>query len=483
MNVLRTVRRTIRRYGLIEPGETIVVGVSGGPDSLCLLHILRQLAPALDSDLHVAHLNHGLRGMDADADADFVQSLAARWCLPCTAAKADVATMAQQPGLSLEEAARDARYTFLTGLALDLDSRCIAVGHNADDQTETVLMHWLRGSGLAGLRGMMPVSHLNQLRLIRPLLLVPRAQILHYCQEHDLQPRFDRSNEDTTFYRNRLRHQLLPLLEEYNPQIRRILRHTATVVADDHQLMRSLLLDVWPTVVREQTESRIVFDLPAYRQQPLSLQRSLLREAVSRLRQSLRNVGFDHIERALWSLRESDAGTRITLTAGLEAVLGYNRFAIGDEGLSLPAEDVPQMAEPQRSLPLAGTIRLQDSPWEVQVRQGEITSLPPWWSSNPDPWQAWLDADSLGPAPFLRVRQPGDRFQPLGMGGHGKLLGEFFTNNKVPTAARDRWPLLATSASQIAWVCGLRVDERARVTPVTQRVVHIRFIRTDESRT
>jgi tRNA(Ile)-lysidine synthase len=483
MNVLRTVQRTIRRYGLIEPGETIVVGVSGGPDSLCLLHILRQLTLALDADLHVAHLNHGLRGMDADADADFVQNLAARWRLPCTAAKADVATMAQQPGLSLEEAARNARYNFLALLACDLESRCIAVGHNADDQTETVLMHWLRGGGLAGLRGMMPVSNLNQLRLIRPLLHVPRAQILHYCQEQGLQPRFDRSNEDTTFYRNRLRHQLLPLLEDYNPQIRRILRHTATVVADDHQLLRSLLLDVWPTVVREETGSRIVFDLPAYRQQPPSLQRSLLREAISRLRHGLRDVSFVQIERALWTLRESHAGTRVTLVTGLEAVLGYNRFAIGDEGLALPPREAPQLAVPHRSLPLSGALRLQDSPWEIQTRQLEVADLPPSWNTNPDPWQAWLDADVLGPVPFLRVRQAGDRFQPLGMKGHHKLLGEFFTNNKVPAAVRDRWPLLSTSDSHIAWVCGLRVDERARVTSATRQAIHIRFVRTHESRT
>lgn len=482
MNVLRTVQRSIQRYGLIEPGETVVVGVSGGPDSLCLLHTLGQLATGLDASLHVAHLNHGLRGLDADSDAAFVQSLAASWHVPYTIAEADVAAMARQPGLSLEEAARNARYAFLTRLALDLDSRCIAVGHNADDQTETVLMHWLRGSGLAGLRGMAPATTVNQVRLIRPLLQIPRSQILRYCQEQGLKPRFDRSNEDTTIYRNRLRHRLLPLLEDYNPQIRRILRNAATVLADDYQLLRSLLLDTWPAVVRVETESLIVFDLLAYREQPPSLQRSLLREAISRLRHGLRDVSFVHIEKALWILQESNAGTRVTLTAGLEAVLGYNRFAIGDEGLALPPGDVPQLVVPRLSLPLSGVVRLQDTSWDVQVAQLDIASLPPSWSANPDPWQAWLDSDVLGPAPFLRVRHPGDRFQPLGMEGHHKLLGEFFTNSRVPAAARDQWPLLAMSDSEIAWVCGLRVDERARVTPSTRRTVHIRFIRTHESR-
>ncbi len=164
-DLLHQVRRTIRRYDLLRDGMALVVGVSGGPDSLCLLHLLSRLAPEMGLRLHVAHLNHGLRGADADADADFVAQFAAGLGVPCTGGRADVAALAREAGLSLEEAARQARYRFLAEVAADADADTIAVGHNADDQAETVLMHFLRGSGVAGLRGMLPKTQLDEFRV------------------------------------------------------------------------------------------------------------------------------------------------------------------------------------------------------------------------------------------------------------------------------------------------------------------------------
>ena len=165
MDLLNQVRQTIERNRLLSPGETVVVGVSGGPDSLCLLHLLCRLRDEYDLRLHVAHLHHGLRGYDADADAEFVRALAAGWQLPCTVEYADVPTLACEHRLAVEEAARRARYTFLARVAGAVGAQTIAVGHNADDQAETVLMHYLRGSGLAGLRGMLPVISLEDYRL------------------------------------------------------------------------------------------------------------------------------------------------------------------------------------------------------------------------------------------------------------------------------------------------------------------------------
>jgi tRNA(Ile)-lysidine synthase len=210
-DLLARVRRYARRYGLLAAGETVVVGVSGGPDSLALLHLLRRLSAELGLSLRVAHLNHGLRGAMADEDASFVASLAASWGLPCTVGQMDVRSTAA--GRSLEEAARQARYRFLAEVA-GAAAGTIAVGHNADDQAETVLMHFLRGTGVAGLRGMLPRTALadyrlgipakGQLWLVRPLLGVPRRDIEVYCAKNELEPRFDRSNEDLTFFRNRL---------------------------------------------------------------------------------------------------------------------------------------------------------------------------------------------------------------------------------------------------------------------------------------
>lgn len=490
MNIVHEVQRTIRRYRLFNPGDTVLVGVSGGPDSLCLLHMLAALAPEWGAQLHVAHLHHGLRGAAADADAAFVAETAAAWGLPYTVGYADVGVLAAETGASLEEAAREARYAFLGRLAAERGAPVVAVGHNADDQAETVLMHFLRGSGLAGLRGMQPQSPfpleksstvhdqppIVKLRLIRPLLFIPRAQILGYCMDHNLRPRFDRSNEDTTYFRNRLRHELLPLLETYNPQVRRILASTAAVLADDYELLRDDVLATWPHVVVQENGQRLVLDLAAWRNLPTALQRGVLRMAIARLRATLRNVNYVHVDNAYWLLREGHTGDRMTLPAGLELALGYDCFAMGDEGVELPLNDLPQLDVEWLPLSMPGTTPL--SGWQVETTLLAPADLPAEWPNNADPWQAWLDADVLGPAPALRTRQAGVRFQPLGMAGRSKLLAELFTNVKIPAPARDRWPLLVTTAGAIAWICGLRLDERAKVTPTTQHVIHARLRRT-----
>ncbi len=485
MDMLRAVRRTVQRYRLLNAGDTVVIGVSGGPDSLCLLHVLRALALEFGARLHVAHLHHGLRGAEADADAAFVANLAADYSLPFTGERVDVTALASQTGASLEEAAREARYAFLGRLAEQIGAAAVAVGHNADDQAETVLMHLLRGSGLAGLRGMQvrsafPLPTLSPLkqplslagcRLIRPLLFTSRQDILTYCAAHGLTPRCDRSNEDTTFFRNRLRHELLPYLERYNPQIRRILGSTAAVLADDYDLLRQDLADAWPKVVWREEGDRLVLRLNVWRRLPTALQRSVLREAIHRLRATLRNINYIHVDNAFWLLHEGTAGDRMTLPAGLELVLGYDRFAIGNTGVDLPLDDLPQLLADRLSLPLTGCVNLGG--WQVETTLLGPADLPPAWRNNTDPWQAWLDADVLGPEPALRIRQAGESFQPLGMGGRHKPLAEYFTNAKIPAAARPRWPLLVTTTGDIAWACGLRVDERAQVTPATQRIVHV----------
>lgn len=455
----------------------------------------------MELQLHVAHLEHGLRGEESEADAEFVAETAAAWGLPCTVAHADVRGMAKQRGLSVEEAARQARYAFLGRLAEELGAHVVAVGHNADDQAETVLMHLLRGSGLAGLRGMRPSTRLEglrlemagpaaagegqesgrsplttEVRLIRPLLFLPRADVLAYAKAHGLQPRFDRSNEDTTLFRNRLRHELLPLLETYNPQIREVLQRTAAVLGDDYEVLREQLGVTWPEVARQEAEERLVFDLQRWQALPPGLQRSILREGISRLRRSLRNINYGHVESAREALGQGTAGHRVTLPAGLELVIGYRRFALGGEGVQLPAGDVPQLDQARVALAVPGTTALDaGGEWRVATARMAVAKLPGGWRDNPDPWQAFLDATVVGTAPALRRRQEGDRFQPLGMGGRSKLLAEVFTNAKVPAAARDRWPLLVTTGGDIAWVCGLHVDERAKVTNRTSQVLHLRL--------
>ncbi|MGQ9458950.1 MAG: tRNA lysidine(34) synthetase TilS [Anaerolineae bacterium] len=490
-DVQAKVAEAARRHNLFpEAGEPLVVGVSGGADSLCLLHVLRDLQPRWGYRLHVGHLNHGLRGASADEDAAFVEETCRLWGIPVTVERVDVAQIARQARLSVEEAGRHARYAFLGALAARLGGRVVAVAHNADDQVETVLMHWLRGSGLAGLRGILPKVELGHLRLegvwdrlwpraegvwvVRPLLSVTRAEIAAYCRHAGLEPRFDLSNLDTTYFRNRLRHELLPLLETYNPRIREVLRRSAAVMADDYAYLREQTLRAWAQVVREETSQGVALDLARFLDLHPSLQRGLLREAIRRLRRSLRNINWVHVERALQGARDGPTGTQITLARGLVLTKGYDVLWVGEEGIPLPSpwEEGPLLEAPV-ALPQEGDVALPGTGWHVRVRTREVhTSADLLRAAREDRWRAFLDAEALQGPLTLRPRRPGDRFFPSGMGGASVLVREFLINVKLPRQVRDRWPLLC-AGEEVAWVVGWRVDARFLVVPTTRRVVEI----------
>ncbi len=397
MDILVALRHVIAKHDLFDRGSTVIVGVSGGADSVCLLHALLTLAPEYDLRLHVAHLDHQLRSDAARADADFVLDLARQWNLPCTIESRDVAAFTRDHKLSIEEAARQVRYAFLIEVALANESETIAVAHNADDQTESVLMHFLRGSGLAGLRGMLPKLPIDDFRLligntvnqqsatpalhqaqrgasvqnqqskihlIRPLLDVPRADIEAYCAQHALPFRIDATNADTTYFRNRLRHELLPVLETYNPNIRSILRRTATVAAADYELLEAHRNFAWDMTLIDETETAITFSLSAWREQPIGTQRALLRRAVQQLCASLRDIDFVHVEAAIDLLSRAVTGDQATLPHNLILEVSYDSFTIAPRD-QLAVPDWPQLPEGLSSLTVnvPGVTELPESNW------------------------------------------------------------------------------------------------------------------------
>ena len=494
MDLLTEVRRVIEAYDMLPAGEVLVLGVSGGTDSLTLLHLLWRLAPEVDARLHVGHLDHGIRGDESAEDARFVRDLCARWGLPCTLQQADVPRLADEQGLALEEAARRARYRFLGELARSLGGRSVVVAHNADDQVETVLMHFIRGSGLAGLCGMRPVSPMEELRgigmgteeklprsrgirLLRPLLGVPRAEIEAYCAAQGLDPRFDRSNLDRTYFRNRLRHELIPTLESYNPNIREVVRRTAEALAGDYEVLRSLLEETWPRVVRDESAEAIRYHRQRFVALPLGLQRSLLREGVHRLRRSLRNINWVHIDDAVRIAQEGDTGAQATLPAGLLLTVGYDALTLADETYRAPLPDRPRVKE-RLPVPIAGRVCLPDGDWVVTTRIVDRDALGEAWRDNPNPDAAYLDADRTGAGLTLRPRRAGDRFAPLGLGGH-QTVRDYMINAKVPSEERDTLPLLVDAQDRIVWLVGQRIDERAAITDETRRVLVVQVAKGD----
>lgn len=495
-DLFEKIKAVCRKNKLITPGDRLVVGVSGGPDSLSLLHLLTRLCHDLNLvPPTVAHLNHQLRGPDSDAEADFVGQMAAQWQLPSFIAAQPVADLAAQRRQSLEETARQVRYAFLWSVADQAGANKIAVGHNADDQIETVLMHFLRGSGLTGLRGMasqvniaaLPLyppditpSTLKPVTLIRPLLDFTRDEIEAYCRDHQLSPRYDKSNQDTTFFRNRLRYELLPHLERYNPNIRQLLQHTANIAAAEVELIEQQVDQVWPDLIAAATEQTIDFARERWLKLPIGLQRAALRRAIHQLRGHLFNIGFDHIENAIAVVEKGQTGALITWPDGLTVRLNYDTITLAaNRG---PArEPAAEGGQPAINRPLTvqlpGLTVLPATDWQLNATLGPMT--PAAWPKirQAGRWEAFIDADAVGRPITLRTRQPGDQFWPLGA-GHSKTVKTFMIDAKIPAAYRRRLPLLVAD-DRIVWLCGYRLDDRAKVTDQTRQVIHLTFERVD----
>ena len=312
-------------------GESIILAVSGGADSLCLAHAVITLAPHLGLQPVIAHLNHGIRGQAADDDADFVQRFAAQYGVPCHIEKTNVPKLAKEMNLSVETAARMARYDFLTRTADQHEAKLVTVAHHADDQAETVLHRLIRGTGLAGLRGMAshsPLPGAPHLTLVRPLLGFSRKDIEQYCADCDLQPRHDATNDDHTHTRNRIRHELLPLLEQYNPGIRTVLARLADSATTDFEIIEDATQQAFVSVARTTEANAIAFDRAAWQRLSVGLQRAVLRQAVLHLKGQLTDLKFSAIEEAR-DVLTSDATTgEIALLADVRIFIAARSFAI-----------------------------------------------------------------------------------------------------------------------------------------------------------
>jgi tRNA(Ile)-lysidine synthase len=471
MSLRQPIEQFIRENALFMPGQTLVLGVSGGPDSLCLLDLLTELSTVWRWNLHVAHVNHGLRP-EAAEEAERVRAEAEARGWPFHLHTVDTRGHAAHHKQSLEEAARNLRYQFLAETAHHVKAHSLVVAHTQNDQAETVLMHFLRGSGLSGLKGMMPktenwrIGELPNspiLSLARPLLSTSRAEVEAYCAERGQKPLLDSSNSDTTFFRNRLRHELLPVLEKYNPNIYSVLSRTATVLTGEQALAQEYVEQQWRTYAQATSEN-VQFELIRWRAFSLPVQRALLRRAVQHLRPSLRDIDFTPLDAAVRWSRAANTGGQCDVADGLCLYINYNAVMVREWETAWPASAAgPQLAAD-------GTLV---AGWEFRA-----APLPNWnlaeLANNTLAWRTFVDADKLIEPLTLRTRREGDRIQPLGQSGHSKL-SDLFINRKIEANLRAHWPLVMSGAA-IVWVPGLHLAEPFKVTEQTKNVIQLEFI-------
>jgi tRNA(Ile)-lysidine synthase len=471
------VREYILQNQLILPRKKVVVAVSGGPDSVCLLHILLQLREDLNINLHIAHLNHQLRGEESEADARYVLELAARLDLPASIEKRDIPGYQAEHRLSLEEAAREVRYGFLAGIAESVGADLVAVGHTQNDQVETILLHIIRGTGTRGLRGLQASQTLkfnsSKLQVIRPLLEIKREETEEYCRSLQIQPRLDSSNLSLSLLRNRVRRELLPLLKNYNQGISDALLRISSIARDDLAFLEAESLQTWKKVVRKQGNT-LVFDKKGFNALSIALQRQLLRMAIDSLLGTLKDIETRHIEEILEALPKP-AGRQISLPEGLVFSLEYNRYL-----LSLNPQELnpfPVLAG-DYELKLPGVTDIAGWTIKTSIQSTEKISAG-FNQEKTDNFFASFDKDSIGNNIVLRSRRRGDNFQPLGM-TRFKKVGEFMLDARIPRSWRDSIPIICTP-EKIIWIAGYRIDERVKVTPETKQILNIRLIKVPSS--
>jgi tRNA(Ile)-lysidine synthase len=453
------VRKTIQKYDMLQPGDRIVVGVSGGADSVALLHALWELRGDFHLSLMVAHLDHGLRP-EGEKEADFVRKLAGKLGAPFHCRKADVGSYQKEKGLTVQEAAREVRYAYFSEVAKKNRASKIALGHTADDQAESIIMRILRGSGTRGLSGIPPVRNGFY---IRPLIEVWREEVESFLKGKRILYLTDPSNKSRHYLRNRVRHELLPLLRQYNPRVRQVLVQMADLFRAEEEFWQKYLTEKFPCVVRSRKKEHLILDVPSLAAQPLPIRLRCLRHAIEKVQGHLRRVSLSHIW-AIHSLLEGpDPNRTLRLPQGLIVTRVYQGLHFSRSQEDSPPFEHLVLGPGYVEIPEVGrAIR-----FETQTRKRKVV-----YEESPN--VALLDFDDLDFPLTLRSFRPGDRFQPLGMEGEKKVK-DLFMDCKIPALQRKRIPLLFRE-DRLLWVAGVRIDHRARLKPETQRILRAELI-------
>ena len=455
-----TINRTINKFGLIEKGDSVIVAVSGGPDSTALLLALNNLKREYGLRLHVAHLDHMFRAAsETKKDREYVSSLCKRLGIPLIFKRIDVPAYAEESGLSLEEAARDKRYEFLLKTAKDAGAKKIALGHTLDDQAETVLMRLIRGSGLGGLRGIPPKRPLDGAFIVRPLIEVWRKEVEEYLNGMGVKPRLDATNLMRKFLRNRIRHELMAYLKKYNPNIKEVLARSAQNFSYDYEVLSDAVNKSCKGCLRSKDGS-VAVGLRKLKGKKTGIRRGILRKAIEISKGDLRCIDYSHIEdiedliKAGKGAMDLPGKTRVVRTK--DALI----FGKSKAGAAFP--------KVRRQISVPGSTFIP----ELKLTFDASFSRPGM-KLGRSKTAEYVDFSKIKGPVYVRTWEKGDRFRPLGMAKEKKLQ-DFFMDLKIPRGKRERVPLLV-SGNGIIWVCGLRLSDAVKIGGGTKRVLKISY--------
>jgi tRNA(Ile)-lysidine synthase len=491
LQLRKQVAGVIREYNLFNTSDRVLLGVSGGPDSVALLSLIyntNRINPPY-SEIFIAHLNHSIRGRESDDDEQFVNTLAEKYEMTLIAEKRDIREIARERKMSLEEAARDERYKFFESAAEKVGANVIAVGHNADDNAETILHRIIRGTGITGVSGIRPkrkLTSISTINLIRPLLFTWRKEIIAYLKEMNLSYRVDSTNIEKDKLRNRIRIELIPHLEEnYNAKVKKslvtlgetavqncdYLEAKAKALFDDVLMNRETTTEASTSV--DKSEERIVLDINKLRESPRILQQMIIKEAIIRLDIPLKKLRYKNYKDILITLNSGKTAVNNIVKKYLNVRREGNELHLSKSRYC--AEESPVLSETEIKVP--GETELVDMNCRVKTEIREIKyGFLEEFKRNKTNDEESVDFDKISMPLMVRTRRQGDRFWPLGSQG-AKKIKDFFIDNKVPVMERDTVPIVTMNGQPI-WIVGFRIDDRIRVSEETTNLLMMTFEKT-----
>ena len=478
--MINKVRAYINQHKMFEKGDRVIVAVSGGADSMALLNVLHRLRAELAIELVAAHLNHGLRGREADEDAALVKRAAEAAGVPYFEKKVDVGAFAKRNGLSLEDAARRERYAFFYHLLRQLPADKIATGHQMHDQAETVMLNLLRGTGSRGLRGIVPVR--NQV-LIRPCLKISRTEILAFLEREGIPYREDKSNQSELFRRNQIRHDLLPHLKQYNPRIEERLHELAEIMRMENDFLEAQTALNLEKCKPDNPSKAHVVNIQAFLALHDAIQCRIVKSILESRSQEQTGINQVHVGAVIRLCRNGHVGQKLSLPFATEVFRDYDRiiFRESKKFRSLwdmsSSQDETSKGKPEKE-PTDYDCPINTLPTEVVIRKTgarvRLSKIERGSDNLTGQGFNLLDFDKIEFPVIIRHFRSGDRFHPLGMTGTKKLKS-FFIDRKVPQETRQRIPLLA-DRKNILWIGGMAISESAKVTPETRICLKIEII-------
>lgn len=452
---------TIIKNNLIEKGDNILVGVSGGPDSMALLYVLREAKRKIDFNLYVAHVNHGVRGKEADEDEEYVREVSDKLGIPFYSIKVDMSKYAKENKLSEEEAGREIRYSFFRQVLSQIGNGKIAVAHNKNDQAETLMMRFIRGTGLDGLKGM---DYKNG-DVIRPLLDVSRDEIERYIKENNIEVRIDKTNFKPIYSRNKIRLELIPFIKEnFNENFIDTIYRTSRLMAVDSDFLNKFALEKYEQMIHKETKNKIIINREKFLDQHDSIKSRILRIAIEKLLGHIKGIEEKHIYDAINLVFNNNTGKRIHLPKNIQISIGYGYFTV--EKIDLKNA----IANYEYIIDIEKLTKIDELKCEIITEILDVNEVD---INKTNRFIKYFDYDKIYGNLYIRNRRPGDKFFPLGMKGKKKLK-DFFIDLKIPRDIRDKIPLLVDDCN-IIWVVGYRTSELYKIKPETKRVLKIQI--------